>query len=1056
MRLFLLSFTFLLAMDLHSQSTFYVKTTGSDNNNGTSWSSAFSTIRKALSKAVAGQNIWVAAGVYYPDEGTGATNNSRYNSFELKSGVALYGGFAGNETNLAQRNRTLNQTILSGDIDQEAGAVASYHVVTSNEVNSLARLDGFYIMHGNANGRNNYWGMDDFGGGMYNINSSATIANCIFSSNWAYRGGGIYNESSAVTITDCRFTGNNGNSDGGGIYNSYSNATIVRCDFISNTSNDYHSGTGGGIRNNYSKAYISHCSFVNNNSMLGAGIYNAYSDSVRIQNCLFRGNQANNGGSAVSNFTSKTFILNCTMWGNGGYSLNNLSSALVVVMNSILYGSIYNSASNLSVSYSLVPGGFAGTGNVSGEAKFKNAAGGDLRLDICSPAINAGNNDVVIPNVDLGNRPRVVFNKVDMGAYEMQDMENILYVNDDATGANNGTSWTNAFTRLQDALTKANCSAPTQIWVAGGNYYPDEGNGLSDNDPNASFQTRSGLELYGNFAGNEDSLHKRRMYEYNSSILSGDINKDGLPAGNSYHVIKGMNVDTTAIIDGFTITGGNANQDHVPENWNGGGMYLYGGSPKIFNCRFIENSARYSGGAIYNRTSYPLIVNSIFLQNHAAEGGAIYNYYYGNMQLYNCSFWGNTANSGGAIRNVSTTMKIANSILWGDQSEISNLSSSSQVSYSIIQGGFYQGTQIMNVDPQYISPIDGMLNLFSFSPAIDKGNNAEVKLATDLGGSTRIFNNVVDLGAFEYILSITQGGYDTIVDPILLTCPADFMLTGNDEDCGAIARYEGQYQATASWDDGTVNISYDPPAGSILPPGENTVTVLARGYIFHPGSGFDTVSATCSFKVQVSDLTPPAISTVTVSDTVLYPPNHKMRDVYLNYTVMDNCEVDTIFLQVLSNEEKPVGSAGDWQIVNDHHVKLRAERNGNGTGRVYGIIITAVDIWSNAASSFATVMVPHDNGNVQARMEIAEPVVPGLNVKVLPNPSSGAFNLFIISAPGEWVTIYVMDNLGREVEVRKNVQANAHISLGEQYKAGVYYVQVRQGGEVKTVKLVKL
>src|SRR5512141_662783 len=106
------------SLNLFSQTIYYVKQrSGNDSNNGTSWATAFQTLQKAINTISTGQ-IWVAAGTYYPDEGAGQTNNNRYAYFTLKNNVALYGGFAGTETELSKRNLAVNESILSGDIDQ--------------------------------------------------------------------------------------------------------------------------------------------------------------------------------------------------------------------------------------------------------------------------------------------------------------------------------------------------------------------------------------------------------------------------------------------------------------------------------------------------------------------------------------------------------------------------------------------------------------------------------------------------------------------------------------------------------------------------------------------------------------------------------------------------------------------------------------------------------------------------------------------------------------------------------------------------------------------------
>ena len=110
-------------------------------NNGTSWQNAYLSLQDALEEAEVGNEIWVAEGTYYPDEGASQTPDDRNSSFHLKSGVVVYGGFNGTETMVSQRNHLpeTNGTILSGDIDQNGvlDSGTAYHVVTGSGADPL-------------------------------------------------------------------------------------------------------------------------------------------------------------------------------------------------------------------------------------------------------------------------------------------------------------------------------------------------------------------------------------------------------------------------------------------------------------------------------------------------------------------------------------------------------------------------------------------------------------------------------------------------------------------------------------------------------------------------------------------------------------------------------------------------------------------------------------------------------------------------------------------------------------------------------------------------------
>ena len=145
----------------------FVKPDG--NGRGSSWYDATS-LQKALSIAVNGEQIWVAAGIYKPTEGTDRTI-----SFQLKDGVALYGGFAGGETDLNQRNWRMNETILSGNIGEaDVETDNSYHVLVGNgssisPISNATLLDGFIVEAGYAN---SYALNDKRGSGLYLYNAS--------------------------------------------------------------------------------------------------------------------------------------------------------------------------------------------------------------------------------------------------------------------------------------------------------------------------------------------------------------------------------------------------------------------------------------------------------------------------------------------------------------------------------------------------------------------------------------------------------------------------------------------------------------------------------------------------------------------------------------------------------------------------------------------------------------------------------------------------------------------------------------------------------------------
>ncbi len=221
----------------------------------------------------------------------------------------------------------------------------------------------------------------------------------------------------------------------------------------------------------------------------------------------------------------------------------------------------------------------------------------------------------------------------------------VVFVDVKAEGANNGSSWTDAYTDLQPALdaAKASGGAISDIWIAAGTYKPSKRT-IPDDPRSATFQLIDGVSVYGGFDTNEESIDER-VIEENETILSGDLNGDDGPDftnydENAYHVVSATDNENSIIFDGLTITGG-----HTPGNRAlvayGGGMYLDRARPEIRNCTFTRNLAEHpegnvawsgGGGAalvLFHGYDYPnqsplTVSRSRFMDNRSARwGGAV-------------------------------------------------------------------------------------------------------------------------------------------------------------------------------------------------------------------------------------------------------------------------------------------------------------------------------------------------------------------------------------------------------------------------------------------------
>jgi hypothetical protein len=374
-------------------------------NDGSSWADAHRTadgVSVALTAAVAGDEIWVAAGTYLPTVlGTRAT------AIPLKNGVTIYGGFAGSETSVAQRDIVLNPTILSGDLagDDVGGILTdnSFHVVTGAGTNATAVLDGFTVRGGNANG---VGGNQDRGGGILCMaGASPTVRRCTFASNRCTFGGGAgYINNSAPLFEDCVFENNFGGSFGGA-FDAASNgsATFDRCVF-------------------------------RGNSAARAGALEIFSSSVKVSNSLFYSNtctvSATGAGLRVS--TGSPTVINCVFDQNTAAGGASGSAAQIA-------------PATVSVTYSLIPAGYTGTGNLAATPIYDVTGPLPFKLASNSPGIDAGDNAGVIGGgFELSGAPRLLevlaipdtgsgaAPVVDIGAFEL----------DGDCNANNVADWT--------------------------------------------------------------------------------------------------------------------------------------------------------------------------------------------------------------------------------------------------------------------------------------------------------------------------------------------------------------------------------------------------------------------------------------------------------------------------------------------------------------------------------------------------------------------------------------------------------------------------------------
>lgn len=399
----------------------YVRSNGVESGACSSWATAC-TLAYALSQAVAGDELWLMAGIYTPTVDVGQTS-----SFTLPSGIAIYGGFAGVETLRAQRNYTDNVVILTGDVGVPGNTNDNaYHVVSAVNVNANTVIDGVTIRDGNANGSATatqsgggiyiYYGdltvenvifsnnsASFYGGGLYSRYGAPTLRNVQFNGNQALYGGGMYNRSIAITMTDIafinnsasiggglnnkdgrpvmtnvRFEGNTATSQGGGLYNNDGAPELTNVRFENNRA----ASLGGGMYSDTGAPRLTAVQFISNSSTSsnGGGIYLS-KDTLTLAESVFMSNTARSHGGALYAYKSTASGANISLLGNsarynGGAVFTDRSDMqltnLTAAYNQGKYGGVfYNDTSTVTLTNATL---YTNLATVDGGAIFNDAA----------------------------------------------------------------------------------------------------------------------------------------------------------------------------------------------------------------------------------------------------------------------------------------------------------------------------------------------------------------------------------------------------------------------------------------------------------------------------------------------------------------------------------------------------------------------------------------------------------------------------------------------------------------------------------------------------------
>jgi hypothetical protein len=634
----------------------------------------------------------------------------------------------------------------------------------------------------------------------YELAPGPTVRNSVIRRNASgYAGGGICGSSGP--IVNCKIYGNVTIDDGGGLCSC--TGPIINCII------GFNSGlNGGGLAS--CGGPIDNCTITDNWARRGAGIYHVESSDLMVSNCILwrnRGGQVYLGAPDIWRPFSDT--------------------------NSSVEPLYFPQAPSLTIDYSDVEDGNAGIqvesgcttyygqNNIDADPLFgepgywgdandpntvvelddPNAVWveGDYHLMRTSPCIDAADNNSIAADVgdldgddntteptpwDFEGKPRIIdgipdeIPIVDMGAYETITEPLTHYVDGDANGANDGSSWEDAFKYLQEA--PAGAIYGDQIWVAEGTYRPDESPAHRDGtgERTATFQLKNGIIIRGGFAGAGAPDPDARDFGIYETVLSGDLDGDD-GAGfanngeNSYHVVSANSTDQTTVLEGLTITAGNAN-DRRAGYYHGGGILIQNGSLTVSNCRLQSNYGM-KGGAVASLSSSPNFVSCLFSGNHAVGGGAMLSQN-GSPSLINCTVTGNSANTAGGILSYDTGRPILTSCVFRQNRDTSGTTEPAQIAgtapfidYCCVQGwtGSLGGIGNMDADPCFVEPgywdssalwHEGDYHLPPDSPCIDAGDPcyASGPGETDLDGKPRVIAGCVDMGVYEVSLPAIQ------------------------------------------------------------------------------------------------------------------------------------------------------------------------------------------------------------------------------------------------------------------------------------------------------------
>ena len=660
--------------------TYHVTAEATTGGDGSSWKKAI-TLTEALSQATAGDEIWVKG---YEDI-TGHIYKAPMGGFVLPSGVAMYGGFKGDETikNALPTGRhkyqMKYQTALVGDIgtnDKASQQLIIYpendtrtdnatHVLTlqmgvtpdnTNDGSKPTIVSGFLIAAGNAKGDNST--SDGRGGGIYVVNNSNDnnagsrffrISQCNFANNYGMRGGAIYVDKSCTNpqsaISYCSIfnnvAGKRGTSEneGGGMWID-GTATVYNCNINNNTN--------GGIRLSGTSKIVN-CSVIAN--------------TVSAVDLTTAGASGSDGGGAVYN----TVLWHCTTLCKNDTRPVFKSCAFSEVepaggkdANGNVHISIQNHTTKPAPWFvqSVVNLGY----DFSFSSNLKQLINTSFRFEETSALYGAGDlqyyqnyieksNLEATGSTDVRGKKRYESSSIDIGAYEYERLMagRIRYVMQTRKGTGDGSSWENAMDDIQKAINDLAEDAngmKGEVWVAGGTYEIKNRIAEAQNAP-TSLLMKDGISVYGSFYGNETSRAKRFAAStdlkepwswHHPSIIKGNgyesttwspTDEEWKVTSSSYHVVwfaplpdGGQAFSDNVYLEGFIIEGGAYQETNDKKYEPDCGAGVYMNDP---NAKLRYCIVRNCNPGIKDTENKTPRGGGIYCRNGMTEGNLVYN-----------------------------------------------------------------------------------------------------------------------------------------------------------------------------------------------------------------------------------------------------------------------------------------------------------------------------------------------------------------------------------------------------------------------------------------------